>query len=90
MDCPWETDNDTDEDIETLPNAFSGLRKGFLLKKPPDRTEPERLTTGAQNAPETQAKHIQDDVFKEIRYLRHTYGDSPGENSTPIPYATPR
>jgi hypothetical protein len=87
MDCPWETDNDTDKDIETLPNAFSGLRKGFLLRKPPDRTESERSTTSAQNAPETQANHTQDDVLKEIQYLRYTYGDSPGENSMLILYA---
>jgi hypothetical protein len=55
MDCIWETDNDTDEDTETLPDAFSGFRKGFLLGKPPDRIEPERLTKliDAQNASET-------------------------------------
>jgi hypothetical protein len=64
MDCIWETDNNTDEDIETLPNAFSGFRKGFLLGKPPDRTESERLTklidaqNASQHASETQAKHI--------------------------------
>jgi hypothetical protein len=63
MDCTWETDNDTDEDTETLPDAFSGFRKGFLLGKPPDRTEPERPTkpidaqNASQNASETQAKH---------------------------------
>ena len=71
MDCPWETDNDTDEDAETSPNAFSGFKKGFLLGKPPDRTEPERLkkptgAQGTQSAPETQARYIQDDVLKEI------------------------
>jgi hypothetical protein len=44
MDCIWETDNDTNENIETLSNAFSGFRKGFLLGKPPDRTELERPT----------------------------------------------
>jgi hypothetical protein len=40
--CPWETDHESDEDIkdiESLPDAFSGLKKGFLLKKPPDRPE---------------------------------------------------
>jgi hypothetical protein len=42
VDRTWETDNDTGEDTETLPDAFSGFRKGFLLK-PPDRTEPKRL-----------------------------------------------
>ena len=41
MDSAWETDNDTEEDIETLPDAFSGLRKGFLLKKPPNRAIPQ-------------------------------------------------
>jgi hypothetical protein len=44
VDCTWETDNDTDEDTETLPDAFSGFRKGFLLGKPPDRKAPERPT----------------------------------------------
>jgi hypothetical protein len=43
MDCTWKTDNDTNEDTETLPDAFSGFRKGFLLGKPPDRIELERL-----------------------------------------------
>jgi hypothetical protein len=38
MDRTWETDNNTEEDTETLPDAFSGFRKGFLLK-PPDRIE---------------------------------------------------
>lgn len=74
-------DNDTDEDSDNLADAFSGLKKGFLLAKPPDRTgQPE-------NASETQAKHMQDDVLKEIQYLRCTYGDSPGEGAMPIPYA---
>jgi hypothetical protein len=94
MDSTWETD-DTDEDTETLPDAFSGFRKGFLLGKTPDRIEPKRLIkpTDAQNASQyasetqAQAKHIQDNIFKEIQYLRHTYGDSPGETSMPIPYA---
>jgi hypothetical protein len=42
MDCTWKTDNNTDEDTETLSDAFSGFKKGFLLGKPPDRTESER------------------------------------------------
>jgi hypothetical protein len=63
MDCTWKIDNNTEEDTETLPNAFSGFRKGFLLGKPPDRTELERLTkptdaqNASQNASETQAKY---------------------------------
>jgi hypothetical protein len=44
MDYTWETDNNIDKDTETLPDAFSSFRKGFLLKKPPDRIKPERLT----------------------------------------------
>jgi hypothetical protein len=42
MDCPWETDNDTDEDTNI--HEFNGVKKGFLLKKPPDRREPEKPT----------------------------------------------
>jgi hypothetical protein len=41
MDYIWEIDNDTNEDTETLPDAFSGFIKGFLLK-PPDRIESKR------------------------------------------------
>jgi hypothetical protein len=42
MNFTWKADNNTDEDTETLPNAFSGFRKGFLLGKPPDRIESKR------------------------------------------------
>jgi hypothetical protein len=28
----------------------------------------------SQKASKTQAKHTQDDILKEIQYLRHTYG----------------
>ena len=51
----WKTDNDTDENTETQPDTFNGFRKEFLLGKPPNRIEPERLTKSidAQNASET-------------------------------------
>jgi hypothetical protein len=57
MDCTWKTDNDTDEDTETLSDAFSGFRKGFLMGKPPDRIEPERPIK-LIDASETQSKYI--------------------------------
>ena len=90
MDGPCETDNDTDEDIDVLPDQFGGFKKRFLLRKPPDRREPERPTkpTRTQNAPETQAKRTQsDDILQDIQYLKNIYGQAPGEDARPIPYA---
>jgi hypothetical protein len=28
----WETDNDADKDVNSLPDQFDGFRKGFLLE----------------------------------------------------------
>jgi hypothetical protein len=44
MDGLWETDNDTNEDIDIYSGEFSGFKKGFLLRKPSDRREPEKPT----------------------------------------------
>jgi hypothetical protein len=38
MNDAWETDNDADKDVNSLPDQFDGFRKGFLLEQPdPDR-----------------------------------------------------
>lgn len=81
MNDSWETDNDTEEDIDGPLNEFSGFKKRFLLEKPPDRREPERLLepTRAYSAP--------DNILHDIQYPENTYGQSPGEDAMPIPYA---
>jgi len=71
-------------------HEFNGFKKVFLLKKPPDRREPERPTepTRAQDAPETQARRTQsDDILNDIQYLKNVYGQALGEDARPIPYA---
>jgi hypothetical protein len=37
IDGPWETDNDTDENIEMQSDEFNGFKKGFLLGRETNR-----------------------------------------------------